>query len=154
MTLTRVTLVHIEGVVQQWLRFGRPCREAIIDRRRRHLWFAPGDRLAYVSWRANGHGTVLSRIVILAAARPGAPLTTTPGIAPGGEMLLQLSGWPRVRAALAAVDQVDGLSLDPADAAPDHWRQVHARLAIGLRPRLYDLARHAAWRRRAALTPC
>lgn len=154
MSLTRVTLLHIEGQAQHWLRFGQPCREGIIDRRRRHVWFRPGDRFGYIRWRSNGHGTIHSQIWIVVAARPGAPVTSVPGVVPGGDLLLHLSGWPKVKAALAAIDQLDTLSIDPADAAPDHWRQVHASLLIGLTPRSYSRARHRAWQKRTALLSC
>ena len=38
---------------------------------------------------------------------------------------------------LQAIDAVEALGIDPADAAPDHWRHVHNRLAAGHEPRPY-----------------
>jgi hypothetical protein len=46
---------------------------------------------------------------------------------------------------LQAIDQVEALGVDPADAAPDHWRHIHNRLSAGEEPRPYTSARHKAW---------
>ena len=53
---------------------------------------------------------------------------------------------------LQAIDAVEALGIDPADAAPDHWRHVHNRLAAGDEPRPYSREQHRAWllRRRIA----
>ena len=40
---------------------------------------------------------------------------------------------------------VEALGIDPADAAPDYWRHVHSRLAVGEALRPYTMARHKAW---------
>ena len=37
------------------------------------------------------------------------------------------------------------------DAAPDHWRHVHNRIAAGQRPRDYTRERHRAWLKRREL---
>jgi hypothetical protein len=74
-------------------------------------------------------------------------------VAPGGELLLHVQGWPRVEQVLAAVDAVEACGVRPEDAAPDHWRHVGNRLAAGLAPRPYSRARHSAWLWRKALTP-
>ncbi|WP_156448043.1 DUF2840 domain-containing protein, partial [Sphingobium sp. CCH11-B1] len=36
----------------------------------------------------------------------------------------------------------------PCDAAADHWRHVHNRIAAGHQPRLYTIERHHAWLKR------
>ena len=71
-TLTHVELIWFEKRIEQWVRFGRDVAEQILDRRRRILSFAPGSMFAYVRWAANDFGTVVSRIDILRAVRPGA----------------------------------------------------------------------------------
>ena len=70
-----------------------------------------------------------------------------------GDVLLRLDGWPKVRRALAAIDAVEALGLDPADASPDHWRHVHNRLSAGLEPAAYTPERHAAWIGRRRIDP-
>jgi hypothetical protein len=143
--LTEVELYWHEGRVERWIRFGSLVHERVIDRRRRVVSFSPGSIFAYVRWAANEHGTVASRIDILRAAKPGEAISTVPGIAPGGEILLRLAGWQKVQRVLQAIDIVEALGIDPKDAAPDHWRHVHNRLSIGENPRPYSHARHHAW---------
>jgi hypothetical protein len=43
---------------------------------------------------------------------------------------------------------VEALGIDPADAAPEHWRQVHNRLFVNEKPQPYTHTRHQAWLRR------
>ena len=51
--LTEVELIHLEGKVERWVRFGREREARILDRRRRVLAFAPGSVLAFVRWASN-----------------------------------------------------------------------------------------------------
>ena len=149
--LTSVELTWIEKRIEHWIRFGRVVDEQIVDRRRRVLSFAPSSIFAFVRWASNNYGTVVSRIDILRAVRPAEAYTTAPFVRPGGELLLSITGWPRVQKALEAIDAVDAASLDPCDAAPEHWRHVHNRLAAGYTPRPYTVERHQAWLKRKAL---
>lgn len=142
---TRVELLHLGGKVERWIRFGRHAEEEILDRRCRALWFAPGAVFAFVRWASNDYGTAVSRLDILRACGPGEAITTVPGVTLGGEVLLRLSGWPKVERVLQAIDQVEALDLDPSDACPDHWRHIHNRISAGETPRAYALDRHRAW---------
>jgi hypothetical protein len=149
--LTQVELLWIEGKIERWVRFGRATSARIVDRRRRIVCFAPGSIFAFVRWRSNDYGTVVSRIDIVVPVIAGRPHVSLPGVTPGGDILLHLSGWPKVEAVLQAVDMVEAIGVDPCDAAPDHWRHVHNRLAAGLSPRTYALDRHRAWLQRKDL---
>ncbi|MGF1623967.1 MAG: DUF2840 domain-containing protein [Alphaproteobacteria bacterium] len=149
--LTQVELTWIEGQIEHWIRFGRIVEEQILDRRRRVVGFAPGSIFAFVRWAANDYGTVVSRIDILRAVAPGEGCVTIPHVRPGGALLLRVSGWPKVEQVLQAIDAVEQTGIDPADAAPDHWRHVHNRLAVGDRPRPYSRNRHLAWLKRRAV---
>lgn len=146
--LTRVDLIHDEGRIERWIRFGRIVEEKIIDRRRRVAFFAPGSIFAFVRWASNGYGTIVSRIDILRAVAPEEQHSTVPYVRPGGELLLRISGWPKVNQALAAIDAVEALDIAPEDVCPDHWRHVHNRLTAGAEARSYSRARHAAWLKR------
>ena len=86
------------------------------------------------------------------AVAPGEAYQTLPFVRPGGEILLRHRGWPKVERVLQAIDAVEALGIDPADAAPDHWRHVHNRLIAGDEPRPYSRDQHRAWlmRRRIA----
>ena len=65
-------------------------------------------------------------------------------VALSGQSLLRLSGWPKVEKVLHAIDGTEALGIDPADAAPDHWRHIHNRLSVGEQPRPYSRSRHQA----------
>jgi hypothetical protein len=150
-TLTHVELIWFEKRIEQWIRFGRDVAEQILDRRRRILSFAPGSMFAYVRWAANDFGTVVSRIDILRAVVPGEAFSTVPFVRPGGEIYLRQSGWPKVERVLQAIDAVEQIGIDAADACPDHWRHVHNRLAAGEAPRPYSGDRHHAWLQRRGI---
>jgi len=149
---TSVDLLWIEGRTERWIRFGRIVQETLHSRSRSTAGFDPGAVFALIRWASNDYGTVESRIDILRAVHPGERCSTIPYVRPGGEMLLRLSGWPKVEAALLAIDQVEALGLTPEDVCPDHWRHVHNRLTTGLDPRAYTELRHAARLKRRAVT--
>ena len=149
---TEVELTWLEGRIEHWIRFGHDSGETILDRRRRILRFAPDCIFAFVRWASNDFGTVVSRIDIVRAINRGEPYQTLPFVRPGGEILLRISGWPKVERVLQTIDAVEMLGIDAADAAPDHWRHVHNRLAGGEQRRPYTQEQHRAWllRRRLA----
>jgi Protein of unknown function (DUF2840) len=151
--LTHVELTWIERRVENWIRFGSRAEDHVIDRQHRVVSFASGSIFAFVRWVANDYGTVASRIDILRAVGSGERYTAVPFVRPGGESLLRISGWPKVEKVLQAIDIVEALGIDPADAAPEHWRHVHNRLSVGERPRPYSLARHRAWLHRRKVAP-
>jgi hypothetical protein len=146
--LTHVELTWIEKRIEHWIRFGRVANDRIVDRRRRIVSFRPGAIFAFVRWAANDYGTILSRIDVVRAVANEEPFTTLPFVRPGGEILLSIQSWPKVSKVLAAIDAADQAGVDPCDAAPDHWRHVHNRIAAGLEPRAYTLERHQAWLKR------
>lgn len=150
--LTHVELVWLKKRIENWIRFGRTTEEHVLDRQRRLVSFEPGSVFAFIRWAANDYGTVISRIDILRAVSPGERYSTVPHVRPGGESLLRLAGWPKVEKVLQAIDTVEALGIDPADAATDHWRHVHNRLSVGERPRPYTRSRHQAWLHRRKVT--
>jgi Uncharacterized conserved protein len=75
-------------------------------------------------------------------------MSTVPGISPGGEILLRLSGWPQVKRVFDLIAAIEGSGIDPADVAPEYWRHAHNRIATGQVPRLYRSDQHDAWLRR------
>ncbi|HEX8300066.1 DUF2840 domain-containing protein [Sphingomonas sp.] len=143
--ITTVELTWVEQATERWIRFGAPILDQVLDRRRRLLSFTADSLFAFVRWASNDYGTVLSRLDIIRAVAPGEAYSTLPCVAPGGELLLHLGGWPKVRLGLALIDAVEDLGVDPCAVAPDYWRHAHNRLVAGHRPRAYSLARHRAW---------
>lgn len=143
--ITNVELTWVEQSTERWIRFGTPILDQVLDRRRRLLSFPANSVFAFVRWASNDYGTLLSRLDIVRAVAPGEGYSTLPCVAPGGELLLHLGGWPRVRACLALIDAVEDLGLDPCAVSHDYWRHAHNRLIAGHRPRAYSLRRHRAW---------
>jgi len=151
--LTTVEILWLEKRVENRVRFGRSVSERIVDRSRRVLSFAPGSIFAFVRWTSNDFGTVLSRVDILRAVAPGQRYSTVHWINPGGEILLRLTGWPKVERVLQLIDAVEALGIDPSDAAPDYWHHVHNRLSVNEAPRPYTRSRHQAWLHRRRIEP-
>jgi len=150
--LTTVELIWIEKRVEHRIRFGLPSHETTIDKQRRVVGFAPSSVFAFVRWAANDFGTVVSRIDIVRAALPAEPYQTLPYIRPGGEILLKIAGWDKVEQVLQRIDAIEAIGLDPAEAAPDYWRQTHNRLTAGAMPRAYSLEQHRAFLLRKRVT--
>jgi len=150
--LTHVELTWIDKKIEHWLRFGRRVEQTILDRRRSVSSFMPGSIFGFVRWGANDYGTVVSRMDIVRAVEPGARFQTLPFVRPGGEILLRVDGWSKVERVLQAVDALEALGIDPADAAPEHWRSLHNRLAAGHEPSAYTRERHEAWLKRRSVT--
>ncbi|MDA9397982.1 DUF2840 domain-containing protein [Bradyrhizobium sp. CCBAU 45389] len=151
--LTHVELTWIEKRIEHWLRFGRRAEEKILDRRRSVSSFAPGSIFGFVRWASNDYGTVVSRMDIVRAVEAGQRYQTLPFVRPGGEILLRVDSWPKVERALQAIDAIEALSIDPADAAPEYWRHLHNRLAADHVPRAYTREQHIAWLKRRSVTP-
>ena len=151
--LTHVELTWLEKRIEHRIRFGAIAAEKVLDRCRRIVSFAPESIFAFVRWASNDFGTIISRIDIVRAVAPGEAFSTLPFVRPGGEILLRITGWPKVECVLQMIDAVETLGIDAADAAPDYWRHVHNRLSVGETPRAYSRSRHHAWlqRRRIAL---
>jgi Protein of unknown function (DUF2840) len=117
--LTHVELLWIRNQVENRIRFGRSVDQHIIDRQWRIVSFEAGSIFAFVRWAGNEYGTTVSRIDILRAIAPGERYITVPYVRPGGESLLQISGWPKVEKVLQAIEAIEALGIDPADAAPE-----------------------------------
>ena len=107
--------------VENRVRFGRIEQQHVIDRHWRVVSFAPDSIFAFLRWASNAYRSVQLRIDVLRAVAPGEGYVTAPYV--------HISGWPRVDKVLHAIEVVEALGIDPADAAPDYWRHVHNRLS-------------------------
>lgn len=143
--ITTVELTWVEQATERWIRFGTPILDQVLDRRRRTLSFPANSVFAFVRWASNDYGTALSWLDIVRSVAPGEGYSTLPCVTPGGELLLHLGGWPRVRACLTLIDAVENLGIDPGAVSHDYWRHAHNRLIAGHRPHAYSLSRHRAW---------
>lgn len=143
--LTLVELTWREKRIEHRIRFGRIVDEHRLDRHRRIVSFAPGSVFAFVRWAANEYGTIISRIDIVRSVEGGEPYQTLPFVRPGGDILLRISGWPKVQRVLAAIDAIEALDIDPADVAPEHWRHLNHRIGVNEPFRTYSHEQHHAW---------
>lgn len=150
---TLVELTFHKQKIEHWIRFGRRSYEQILDRRRSVVGFTPGSIFAFVRWAGNEHGTIISRIDIVRAVEVGEGYQTLPFVRPGGDILLRLGSWRQVQRALAAIDAVETLGIDPVDVSPDYWRHVHNRLTANLEPSVYTPEHHASWISRRRIDP-
>lgn len=142
--LTLVEIAFYPEVINDWLRFGNPSAERIIDRRRSLAAFDPGSVFAYVRWRANDYGTADWRLFILRAGGPADILEKLPGVRPGAEILCRLSGKTKVKRALDLIDDLEQRGYDPAAISPAWWRVAGNRIAVGLPVRRYGENQHGA----------
>ncbi|MFA6032016.1 MAG: DUF2840 domain-containing protein [Myxococcota bacterium] len=151
--LTHVTLFWREGEREDWLKFGKPVAEQIINRSQRIESYAAGQVFGLVRWASNEYGTIRSTLDIVRAVGVAEPCTPVAQVDPGGELLLSVRGWPKVAQVFRLIDAIEEAGIDPCDVAPDHWRHIHNRMAGRERPRGYSPARHRAWLQRKALLP-
>ncbi|WP_132127193.1 DUF2840 domain-containing protein [Acidomonas methanolica] len=150
--LTTVELTFIEKRVEHWIRFGQPVSDKVLDKRHRLLAFTPDSVFGFIRWTANDYGTVVSCFDIVRAVELGAAFQTVPFVRPGGELLLDVSGWPKVRRVLEEIDAIEELGLHPAEICPDHWRVLNGSIAANVVSRPYTRAMHKAWLARRKLT--
>ena len=139
--LTQVELLWLKQRIENWIRSGRIADETIINSNRRVVSFSPGSIFAFVRWASNDYGTVASRIGHPARDHARRALFDRALRAPR-----------RRNPVLQAIDAIDALGIDPADAAPEHWRHVHNRLSVNEVPRRYTQSRHQAWLHRRRVT--
>jgi hypothetical protein len=151
--LTHVEIHWHKGNSEDWFKFGKPAASRIVDRHVRIESYAPEQVFALVRWAANEHGTIRSSLDIVRAVARGEAYTTLAQVDPGGEILLAVSGWPKVAQVFRQIDAIEASGIDPCDVAPDYWRHVHNRLAIAAKPRTYTSERHLAWLARWRVLP-
>jgi hypothetical protein len=149
---THVELTWREKRIEHWIRFGRIAEDQRLDRHRRVVAFASGSVFGFVRWAGNEHGTIISRLDIVRTVAAGEPFQTLPFVRPGGEILLRVTGWPKVEIVLKAIDAIEAIDIDPADVAPEHWRHIHNRLSVNEPFRTYTRDQHCAWLRRREVT--
>ncbi|MDP3746655.1 MAG: DUF2840 domain-containing protein [Phenylobacterium sp.] len=138
--LTRVELLFWPGRLNDRLRFGAPVAERRLDRRRAQTFFAPGQRFAFVRWRAGDCGTEVWRLWVLRAVAPDEAAATIAGVAPGAAILVAAAGDGPVKRALALIDAIEAAGADPAQAPEAYWRMAANRLAVRRPLRVYGAA--------------
>ncbi len=141
---TRVEIHYLPEFLNYWIRFGEPQQWQDRDRRRAFAFFRAGQIFGYVRWEANEYGTQLWRLLVMRAGDDLHPLDRIPGVAPGGEILLDLRGTDRVKKVLAMIDALEERDFEPSEVSPDYWIYVQNRVLTRLPIRPYDLDQHRA----------
>lgn len=143
--LTRVEIAFYPEHLNHWLRFGVLYDTQVLDRRRSLALFKPGRVFGYVRWRANEYGTRDWRFSIVRSVEPFQPLSRIPGVSPGGDVLLRVSGNARVKRALLQIDVLEAAGFDPVEVSPAYYRHIHNRIAAGQVIRAYSRDQHEAY---------
>ena len=150
-THTRVSLAFVEHRVNVRLRFGKPVREAVLDRWRRVATFEPGAVCCRVKWIGNDYGTALWQLMVLQAPMPFDGAQRIAGVTPGARILMRADGEQQVKAVLEVIDAIEASGVDPCAVAVTYWRTVGNRLAARQPLPQYTAERHAAHLARRAL---
>jgi hypothetical protein len=139
--ITVATLLFIDDVVNNRLRFGSPVAERIISRQQAEAHFYGRQVFAYVWWQRSSYGTrVWTLAVLQALALPGHGYLLD-SIRPGADVLLFASGRGRrgipgpVERALELIDEIEDCGVNPVALPAAYWRRAHLSLRCGKRPR-------------------
>lgn len=143
-TRMRVSLAFVEDRVNVWLRFGQPTVEIVLDRWRRVAMFMPGTVCCRVKWIGNISGTALWQLLVMQAPTPFEDTQRVAGVLPGARLLLRADGEVQVNAALAVIDAIEALGINPCTVDASYWQMVGHRLGAGLPLPVYTAERHAA----------
>jgi hypothetical protein len=92
----------------------------------RVAFFRPGDRFGLALWEANDFGTVAWRVLVCRALRSDEPGSRVPQVKPGAQVLLDVEGATRAKAALywlrPYIEAGDALALPEARFAEVDFR--------------------------------
>lgn len=142
-TRMRVSLAFVEDRVNVWLRFGQPTVEIVLDRWRRVAMFVPGTVCCRVKWIGKVSGTAVWQLLVMQAPTPFEDAQRVAGVLPGARLLLRADGEVQVKAALAVIDAIEALGIDPCTVDASYWQMVGHRLGAGLPLPVYAAAWHA-----------
>lgn len=144
---TGICLHFEEARINHRLRFGVADYQVHLDKERSVVFFPADQTLGYIRWRANDYGTqdwqfCVARTV---SAKPDedTDITAFPGILPGADILLHVSGKTKVKRVLALLDGLEERHADLSQITESWWRQLHNRLEVRAgfhRPDDYQLA--------------
>tara|TARA_R110000772_G_scaffold87094_6_gene181828 strand:- start:880 stop:1347 length:468 start_codon:yes stop_codon:yes gene_type:complete len=143
--LTRVHLHFGRHNFNYYVRFGTPKYRDEVTGREAYEYYSKGSIFGYIRWEAGEHGTKSWRFFVLRGGDPNTAVCNIPGITPGAEMLLDVSGQGRVQRLFIAIDRIEQSELDCADVADWYWIQTNARINAGLEPLNYTADQHRSW---------
>jgi hypothetical protein len=142
--LTRVELHFGRDALNYYIRFGEPRLREDLNGWRAFEYFASGQIFGYVRWEANEYGTQDWRFWVIHAEDTVEPIHRIPGVAPGGEVLLEAAGGACVRKALELIDTIEAQGVDPEEVSSAYYVHVHQRILTRLPIRPYSAIQHKA----------
>ncbi len=143
--LTRVHVHYGRECFNYYIRFGIPKYRDDFTGRQAYEYYAAGAIFGYIRWQANDYGTESWRFFVLRAGDDTTQNCSIPGVAPGAEILADITGKDRVRRFFKIIDQIEDRDIDCIDVAPDYWIETNARINSSLDPQSYTLDQHRAW---------
>ena len=142
--LTRVHLHYGRDSFNYYIRFGIPKYRDDYAGREAYEYYSCGAIFGYIRWETNEYGTKSWRFFVLRGGNPSTAVCSIPGITPGAEVLLDVSGKARVHRLFEAIDLIEQAEIDLADVAPWYWIGANARLNASLEPLPYEARMHNA----------
>lgn len=143
--LTRVHLHYGRDNFNYYIRFGIPKYRDDYTGREAYEYYSCGAVFGYIRWETNEYGTKNWRLFVLRGGDPSIAVCHIPGITPGAEVLLDVSGKTRVHRLFEAIDLIELDGIELSDVAPWYWIQTNARLKSSLEPLPYKTALHKSW---------
>ncbi len=143
--LTRAHLHFDRQNFNYYTRFGSPQYRENVTAWQAYEYFSSGSIFSYIRWEAGEYGTRSWRFFVLRAGDPNAVICKIPGITPGAEVLLDISGQARVLRLFNAIDRIEQAEIDCTDVAPRYWIQANARINAAFDPLPYTPDQHRSW---------
>lgn len=129
---TAVCLHFVDGQINHRLRFGTPDYQKHIDKSRSLTFFSGGKTFGYIHWQANEYGTQDWRLMVgktLYGDMQNTRTTYFPGIVPGADVLLHVSGKTKVKRVLSLLDELEADGVELSSLTESWWRHLHNRIA-------------------------
>ena len=112
------------------LRFGTPVRTIRLDNARNVCAFKRWQTFGYIRWIRNDFGTIDWRLYVCRASGSGR-ITHIPGIEPGAELLLFVTGTEAMKRFLPRLDRLEKQAGGQLETIPaSFWRRVANELTI------------------------
>ena len=144
---TGICLHFEEARINHRLRFGVPDYQVHLDKTRALAFFAANQTLGYIRWQANDYGTQDWQFCVVKTVsvkqHEDKDITAFPGIIPGADILLHVSGKTKVKRVLSLLDELEDRGAELTQITKSWWRQLHNRLEVRAgfhRPDDYQLA--------------
>ena len=145
--LTEVKVIFLHEQVNHYTRFGHPVLKETITPHQGFEYYPPKALVGYIQWQGGDYGSRLWRFMIFMAVKHShkSPLQVIEAVTPAVNLILDLEGATKVRAALKAIDHIESLGLDPADESPAFYGYLHQRITVNQPYHPYSIKQHDSY---------